>query len=376
LLALASLFAQSLANIWRVDTGMRTDSLVSFSISPELNGYSTERTAELFDRLEKDLAAQPGVAAVASSMVPLLSFSNWNNGVVVEGYERNRDVADDAAYNAVGTDFLRTLGISLLAGRDFADSDIENRPQVAIVNREFARHYGLGDAPIGKRVGIPEGPGDEALDIEIVGLIADAAYSDVKAAPRAQILVPRRQGRPVGSMTFYARTSQSPDDALAMIRKIVATLDPNLPATNLRTLERQIEENTALDRLVAILAAALAAGATLLAALGLYGVLSYTIAQRQREIGLRLALGADARRVRSMVLRQVGWMAGIGVPVGLVAAVSLGIAASSLLFGLSATDAPSLLLSLVVLSIVVMGASYFPARRATRVDPITALRSE
>jgi putative ABC transport system permease protein len=376
LLVLATLFAQSLANISRVDTGMRTESLVTFSISPELNGYSTERAAELFDRLEKDLAAQPGVAAVASSMVPLLSFSNWNNGVVVEGYERNRDQPDDASYNQVGTGFLRTLGITLLAGRDFTESDIADRPQVAIVNREFARHYGLGDAAIGKRVGIPEGPGDEALDTEIVGLIADSAYSDVKEEPRPQILVPRRQRTSIGFMTFYVRTAQAPDDALALIRKVVATIDPNLPATSLRTLEEQIEQNTSLDRLLATLAAALAAGATLLAALGLYGVLSYTIAQRRREIGLRLALGADGRRVRGMVLRQVGWMAGIGVPVGLLAAVLLGFAASSLLFGLESTDATSLLLSFVVLSAVVFGASYLPARRASRVDPVIALRSE
>jgi predicted permease len=373
---LATLFAQSLANIWRIDTGMRTASLATFTIAPELNGYSTERAAELFDRMEMELVAQPGVAAVASSMVPLLSFSNWNSGVAVEGYEANPNAPTDAALNLVGTGFLRTLGISLLAGRDFTDSDIENRPQVAIVNREFAHRYGLGDAAVGKRVGLLEGVGDDALDIEVVGLIADTAYSDVKKAPHPQILVPRRQGRPIGFMTFYVRTAQAPGDALAMIRKVVATLDPNLPATNLRTLEQQVEQNTSLDRLVAILAAALAAGATLLAALGLYGVLSYTIAQRQREIGLRLALGADAARVRGMVLRQVGWMAGIGVPVGLLAAVGLGFAASSLLFGLKSTDAPSLILSLVVLSLVVLGASYLPARRASRVDPVIALRSE
>jgi putative ABC transport system permease protein len=376
LLVLATLFAQSLANIWRIDTGMRTDSLVTFSVSPELSGYSAQRVAELFDRVETELAAQPGVASVASSMVPLLSHSNWNNGVVVEGYERNLDNPDEAAYNQVGTGFLRTLGITLLAGRDFTESDIEDRPRVAIVNREFARHYGLGDDAVGKRVGIPTAPGDDALDIEIVGLIADSAYSDVKANPRPQILVPRRQGRALGFMTFYVRAAQAPDDALAMIRTVVATLDPNLPATNLRTLAQQIEQNTALDRLAAILAATLAAGATLLAALGLYGVLSYTIAQRQREIGLRLALGADGRRVRAMVLRQVGWMAGIGVPVGLLAAIGLGFAASSLLFGLKSTDAPSLILSLVVLSAVVAGASYLPARRASRVDPVIALRSE
>jgi ABC-type antimicrobial peptide transport system permease subunit len=177
-------------------------------------------------------------------------------------------------------------------------------------------------------------------------------------------------------MTFYVRTAQARADALVMIRKILATLDPNLPATYLRTFDQQVEQNTSLDRLVAILAAALAGGATLLAALGLYGVLSYTIAQRQREIGLRLALGADAGRVRAMVLRQVGWMAGIGVPLGLLAAVGLGFAASSLLFGLRATDPPSLILSLVVLCVVVLGASYWPARRASRVDPVIALRSE
>jgi putative ABC transport system permease protein len=376
LLVLATLFAQSLANIWRIDTGMRTESLVTFTIRPDLNGYSAERTAELFDRLETELAAQPGLTAVASSMVPLLSHSEWNNGVDVEGYEPNPDKPDEAFYNQIGTGFLSTLGVTLLAGRDFTDADIEDRPKVAIVNREFARHYGLGEGVIGRRIGISDGPGDDALDTEIVGLIGDTAYADVKGEPHPQVLVPRRQGRAVGFMTFYVRAAQSPDDALALMRRVVASFDPNLPATDLRTLEEQIEQNTSLDRLVAILAAALAAGATLLAALGLYGVLSYTIAQRQREIGLRLALGADGGRVRAMVLRQVGWMAGIGVPVGLLAAVALGVAASSLLFGLKSTDVPSLILSLVVLLAVVAGASYLPARRASRVDPVVALRSE
>jgi putative ABC transport system permease protein len=376
LLVLATLFAQSLANVGRKDLGIRTESLVTFTVAPELNGYSPQRSAELFDRTEQELGAQPGVVSVASSMVSLLSFSEYNYDVVVEGYEADPNVRTTAFYNFVGTGFLQTLGIQLLSGRDFSDADREGRPGVAIVNREFARRYRLGDDAVGKRIGLRDGPGDDTLDIEIVGLIADTAYSNAKQPPSPQIIVPRRQARATGFATFYVRTTQSPGDAFRTVRNVVAALDPNLPATGLRTVEQQVEENTSLDRLIATLAAALATGATLLAALGLYGVLSYTIAQRQREIGLRLALGADGRTVRGMVLRQVGWMAGIGMPVGLAAAIVLGLAASSLLFGLQATDVRSLLLSVGVLSCVLLGASYFPARRASRVDPVVALRAE
>jgi predicted permease len=376
LLVLATLFAQSLANVARKDLGMRTESLVTFRVAPELNGYSPQRSADFFERTEQELGARPGVVSVASSMVSLLSFAEFNYDVVVEGYEADPDARTTAFYNFVNTGFLQTLGIQLLSGRDFSDADREGRPGVAIVNREFARRYGLGDDAVGKRVGLSDGPGDDALDIEIVGVIADTAYSNVKQPPSPQIIVPRRQARATGFATFYVRTTEAPGAAFTTVRNTVAALDPNLPATGLRTVEQVVEENTSLDRLMATLAAALAIGATLLAALGLYGVLSYTIAQRQREIGLRLALGADAGNVRGMVLRQVGWMAGIGMPVGVVAAIALGLAASSLLYGLQATDVPSLLLSAAMLSCVVLAASYLPAWRASRVDPVVALRAE
>jgi predicted permease len=376
LLVLAILFAQSLANVGRKDLGIRTESLVTFRVAPELNGYSPQRSAELFERTEQELGAQPGVVSVASSMVSLLSFSEYSYDVVVEGYEADPNARTTAFYNSVGTGFLKTLGIQLLSGRDFTDADREGRPGVAIVNREFARRYGFGDDAVGKRVGLRDEPGDDALDIEIVGLMADTAYSNAKQPFSPQIIVPRRQARATGVATFYVRTTRSPGDAFTTVRNVIAALDPNLPATGVRTVEQQVEENTSLDRLLATLAAALAIGATLLAALGLYGVLSYTIAQRQREIGLRLALGADARNVHRMVLRQVGWMAAIGMPVGLAAAIALGLAASSLLFGLEATDVRSLTLSVGVLSCVLLAASYLPARRAATVDPMKTLRAE
>jgi predicted permease len=377
MLVFAALFLQNLANILRVDTGIRSDSLFEFSISPMLNGYTVEQSEQLIDRLEQNIAGEPGVTSVATSVVGLLTFSEFNWNFSVEGHEAQPDVPPFGLVNFGSAGFLQTLGVPVLVGRDFTDGDIAGRPKVAIVSREFASRYGLGDVAVGKRIGNVQDPGSSApLDIEIVGVMPDIAYSTLKDEARPQVLLPRRQTPGFPSITFYVRTDRDPDDAFVMLRESVAQIDPTLPATSLKTFKRQIEENSSLDRMIATLAATLAAGATLLAALGLYGVLSYTVAERTREIGLRLALGADPRRVRRMVLKRVAWMATIGVPAGLLIALALGRVANSLLFGMKATDPQALVSSLAVVSVVVLGASYLPARRASRVQPVTALRSE
>jgi predicted permease len=377
LLVLAGLFTQSLVNIARVDLGMRTESVVTFGVAPSLNGYTPERSAQLYDTIERDLRALPGVISVASSTVPVLSGSRWSSTVSVEGYEPPTTNPADLSTNMnyVGAGFLRTFEIPLLAGRDIADSDTVDSPHVAIVNQSFARKYDLGDNPIGTRL---ETGDDGEYDIEIVGLIRDSAYNHVKDDFKPLLMVPRRQSLQATAqgLTFYVRTAQAPSGLFAAIRTVVAQIDPTLPAKDVRTLESQVRQNVQTDRLLTTLAGALAAIATLLAAIGLYGVLSYTVAQRTREIGVRLALGAAPERVRGMVLKHVARMALIGVPLGVAGALGLGRLAAAVLYGLTPADPLAFAAAGVLLAVVVLGASYLPARRASRVDPVVALRSE
>jgi len=373
LLVLAGLFAQSLVNISRVELGIRVDSLSAFAVAPELNGYRPEASAQLFDRIEAGLAALPGVSAVSSSMVPLLSGSDWSNNVSVEGFDAGPDTNTNSVMNYIGTDYFRTLGMTLVAGRDFTEADGPDAPRVAIVNRRFAERFDLGNEAVGKRMAIGAG-GD--LDIEIVGVVQDAKYNQVKDAVGPQFFLPRRQSATLGSMTFYVHSALPPEQVLAAIPGVVSGLDPNLPVNDLRSMRQQVRDNVMLDRFVGTLAAAFAALATLLAALGLYGVLSYTVAQRTREIGLRLALGAPPARLRGMVLGQMGRMAIVGGALGLLGALALGQGAGALLYGMGSTSPGVILGATLALGLVVLAAGYLPARRAGRIDPMLALRNE
>jgi ABC-type antimicrobial peptide transport system permease subunit len=251
---------------------------------------------------------------------------------------------------------------------------------VAIVNERFVRAYGLQDGAVGKRIIFDDDDG-----LEIVGVVADAAYSDVKSDIPPQYFVPRilDESNPLSlfsflasSATFYVRTSLDPDALLAAIPRTVAAADPTLPVSALITLRRQAQESIFVDRLVAMLSASFAALATLLAAIGLYGVLAFGLAQRTRELGLRLALGAEPGTLRAMVLRQVARLAAVGIVAGGVAAVGFARLAESLLYGLTAFDPRALAAAGGVLGLVVLGAAYLPARRASRITPLEALRYE
>jgi predicted permease len=373
LLVVAGLFAQTLANLARVELGMDVDSLVTFSVSPRANGYTPAQATTLYDRLERDLAAQPGVTNVASAMVPLLSFGYWGGDVSIEGRDAVPNEKLDAATNQVSTEFLRTLGIPLLAGRTFTDADAPGAPRVAVVNEAFVRKFRLANGAIGQRFTVnSSGPGP----IEIVGVIGDAKYNTVAGDVPAQFILPRKQNNDLGGLTFYVRTTVSTDELMRNVRRVVADADPNLPVSALTTMPKVVEENLFADRLIARLSTGFAALATLLAAIGLYGVLAYNVAQRTRELGLRLALGATAAQLRTMVLRQVATIALIGIPIGLALGVALGQAAKALLFGLTGYDPWVLGSAVAVLAGVVLLAGYLPARRASAVAPMEALREE
>lgn len=373
LLIAAGLFIRSLVNVSRVDLGIKTDHVITFGVSPELNGYTNERSAVLFQRMHDELAAIPGVTAVTASMVPLLAGDNWGSDVSVEGFKKDPDTDDGSRYNEIAPAYFQTLGVPLLAGREFTAADVSGGPKVAVVNQAFAKKFNLGKDAVGKHMAIG---GDSLLDMEIIGLATNAKYSQVKDEVPPLFFIPYRQDTTVGSLSFYVRTAIAPEGILRGIPAAVARLDPNLPVENLKTLPQQARENFFLDRVLSMLSAAFAILATLLAAVGVYGVLAYTVALRTREIGVRMALGADDRQVRGLVMRQVVRMTIIGGIIGVAAAVALGRAVRSLLYGLAGSDPAVIALATSTLVLVALGAGYLPALRASRVHPVQALRYE
>ena len=375
LLVPAGLFTKSLMNVSRVELGVTTDHLVLFGIGPELNAYTTERTRQLFERMEDELSAIPGVTGVSAAMVPVMAGNNWNNSLTVEGFNAGPDTNTSGSFNGVGPGFFKTMGMPLMGGRDFTRADAAGAPKVAVVNQAFTRKFNLGANAIGQRFSTDSGA-DAKLDIEIVGVSQDAKYSDVKREIPAQFFVPYRQQERLGSAYFYVRSALPPEQLLTSIPALMKKLDPNLPIEGLKTMDMQIRENVFLDRLITTLSSGFALLATLLAAVGLYGVLAYTVAQRTREFGVRMALGADGSRVRGMVLAQVARMAVVGGVLGLVAAVAVGRLAQSLLYEMQGSDPIVLMMATVVLGAVAFGAGFVPALRASRIDPMRALRYE
>ena len=375
LLMAAGLFLKSLWNVSRVNLGVRVDRMVTFRLTPENNGYDSVRVRNLFAQVEQELRAMPGAAGVTSAMVPLIAGSDWQTGITVEGYKGERPLSK---YNGVGVNYFRTIGVDLLAGREFTDADDRGRPRVAIVNETFARRFNLGANPVGKRMAARTGgdrPDTVTLDMEIVGLVRDSKYSNVRDSVPAVFATPHRQER-MGKMNFYVRTDGDPASIVRAIPAVIRRIDPMLPVERLRTMPEEIRENVFLDRMLSTTSTAFALLATLLASVGLYGVLAYSVAQRTREIGVRMALGAEARQVRLLVLRRVALMVLVGGVIGLGGAMALGRVARSMLFEMSGADPFVMIAASGLLALVALAAGYVPALRASRVDPMQALRYE
>ena len=369
----AGLFVRSLFNVSRVNLGLTVDNVVTFSVSPERNGYTREQSRQFFQRAEESLRSIPGVSGVTETLVGLLAGSSWGNDVEVDGWKSGPDIDSNSRFNAVGAGYFKTLGVPVLSGREFTASDRLGTPKVAIVNEAFAKKFKLGRDVVGKHMAES---GAKVNDIEIIGLVKDAKYNSVKDEVPPVYFLPWAQDSTTGFLNFYVRTAMEPRQIMRTIPAIMAQIDPNLPVEDLKTLPRQVQENVYLDRVISTLSAAFAALATLLAAIGLYGVLAYTVAQRTREIGVRMALGADAGRVRTMVLRQVGRMTLIGGVIGIVGSLAMEKTARSLLYGLEGHDPLVVIGSAFVLALVALGAGYLPARRASKIHPMQALRYE
>ena len=373
LLIMSALFLKSLMNVSRVNLGVKVDNISTFLIVPGRAGYDSSRSAVMFNRVEQELAAIPGVTAVTSARVPLMSGDNWGNSVKVQGFPSGPDVDNGARFNEIGTGYFKTFGVTLRAGREFTDADLVGAQKVAVVNEAFAKKFRLGNDVVGKFMG--EGDGDkDSLNIQIVGLVGDVKYSSVKDTVPPVYYRPWRQDAGVGELFFYVQSSLPPEQMLGTLRATMKHIDPNVPIEELKTMSQQVKENVFLDRMISILSSAFALLATLLAGVGLYGVLSYSVQQRTREIGVRMALGADAQRVRGLVLKQVGVMLLIGGAIGVAGALGIGRAARSLLYQLEGHDPLAFAIAVVLLACVALAAGLIPARRAAQVDPMHALR--
>ena len=376
LLVGAGLFAHSLYNLKSVDPGFRTENLMTFTVDPSLNGYSQSRTQALYARLQQDIAALPGVRGVSmASLAPLTGDIDMST-ITVEGrhLKEGDDMDMNPWVNHLGPGYFATLGIPLVTGREFTSRDVEGAPLVGMINETAAQYFFPHQNPLGKHFGFGGLRG--IADIEIVGVVKDDKGAGLRREVPRFVYVPYTQTKSITKLTVYVRTAQDSTRMAATLRRAVQQVDAGLPLFEMKTMETQTDQYLFAERLVAMLSAVFGLLATLLAAIGLYGVMAYTVARRTREIGIRVALGADRAEVIWLVMRDVTLMAVIGIGIGLPAAWGLSQLIRAQLFGLDPHDAVTLAAATTILAAVSLVAGYIPAARATRVDPLVALRYE
>ena len=367
----AGLFVRSLQNLQTTDTGVEMDNLITFRLSPALSGYDNPRTVNMYNELLERLRSTPGIKSASHVAVSILSGDEWDSSTSVEGHQAKDGEDMQAFMNALSPGYFETMGIKLLDGRDFRTSDIVESPKIAIVNRKFAQHF-FGDKPaVGKRLGRGTGP-ETKMDIEIVGVVEDSLYEGPREGVRRQVFWPGYGG----SATFYVRTTEASASAFNVIRNEVKRLDAGMPVYDVKTVQGQLDETLLTDRLIALLSGGFGLLATLLASIGLYGVMAFIVARRRKEIGLRLALGAEPAGVLWIVMREVLILLSIGLAIGVPAAIGLGRYVSSQLYGIQPNDPWMAIGTVLVLTVVSVAAGLVPATRASRIDPILALRYE
>jgi predicted permease len=370
----AGLFVRSLANLRSLNPGFRTGNLIQFTISPRAIGYDAVRTRAFYQRLQERLRAIPGVQSAGLARVQVLTGDEWDNGITIEGYQAKPGEKMDPHMNFVSPGYFETLGISLVAGRNFTVKDDFNAPRVAVVNAGFAKRYFGNSVAIGHRFGLGTDPGTPT-NIEIVGVVSDTRYESLRDEIPLQMFLCSGQ-RSDQLLTAYVRTARDAESEFHTIRSVVHELDPNLPITNMKTLDSQLNESLASERMIATLSSVFGILATVLAIIGLYGVMAYMVARRAREIGIRMALGARAGSVVWLVMREVLVLVIAGMVVGLPAALGLTRLVKTQLYGIAPNDPASIVAASLLLFAVAMMAGYFPARRAASYDPVRVLRSE
>jgi predicted permease len=368
----AGLFVRSLENLEGAKTGFRdAGNLVTFQLSPALNGYDAPRTVQLYEQLLNRIRAVPGVRSAGLASVPLLHGDEWDSTTQVEGHTAGDGEDMQAFMNAISPGYFETMGVPLLAGRDFDRRDLKDNAKVAIVNESFARHFFGDKSAVGRHLG--RGRRGEKLETEIVGVVADSLYEGPRQGVRRQVFIPNWGN---GGAAFYLRAAVPRDVIYSAVRSEIRKLDPALPVYEMKTLETQLDETLLTERLIALLSAGFGLLATLLATIGLYGVMAFVVARRTKEVGVRMALGAQRGSVIWLVMKEVVLLIAVGLAIGMPAAIGLGKFVASQLYGIKASDPWVAGISMVMLSLAAILAGLVPARRASRIDPILALRYE
>jgi predicted permease len=371
LLITAALLLRTLQNLRAIDTGFGKENVLLAEMNPSINGYSPEKSQQFFDQVLQRTRSLPGVAAASLASDSPISGGWDQTGIVVEGYTPRQDEMMSVDNTLISPDYFKAMTIPLLYGRDFNDQDVIGSPKVAIINEKMA-HYFFGDSnPIGKRFGTEGAP-----DTTIVGVAKDVTYINLREDVRRHFYLPVKQEKQLFNLTLHIKSVGNTDALAKALRAEVKTLDPHLPVYNVKTVSREIDNSLLQERLVTWLSIAFGVLATLLVALGLYGVLTFSVARRTREIGIRVALGAQRADVFKLVISQGMILVGIGVALGLGASFALSKLIATLLFGVTPTNALTFISVPVILIVVAMLACYLPARRATKVDPLVALRYE
>ncbi|MGC1297002.1 MAG: ABC transporter permease [Alloacidobacterium sp.] len=371
LLVGAGLFARTLANLNNSHLGFRPDNLLLFEIQPPRTRYAAPKDIALYRQLEEHLTSVPGINSITLADVALISNSVSNNDFAPDGLSQ-KSKEDSSAYTiAVGQSYFSTMGIPIRSGRGFNETDTETSRLVAVVNQQLVKEYFPNVNPIGRTFLT------DKKHIEIIGVSGDTRYANLRDDPPATFYMPYRQ-QPEGEqeMTFAISSTRDKASILPALRDAVASVDKDLPLFDIRTQNEQIAETTKEERIFASLTSGFGVLALILASIGIYGIMAYTVARRTNEIGIRMALGAQSGRVLRMVLREASWLTVIGVIAGLAIAVAMGRLIASMLYGLKSYDPLTLSGAALFLGIIALAASWIPARRAASVDPIKALRHE
>lgn len=380
----AGLFVKSLDNLRKLGPGFPVERLIALNLNPALVGYNSERIKQFYQELTRNLNQIPGVNSVGLASVRILKNNEWDNWMSIEGYTPGLGERPDIFMNRISPGYFSTLGVPIVEGRDFTPQDTQEVlhrepdnwvPAKIIVNESFIKRYFAGRSPLGRRLGFGIDPGTK-LDMEIIGVVKDIKYENLRDDIPDQAFLPYLAVRNPTGMTVFARTAAAPEAIFPIVRAKIREMDANLPVTGLRTVQEDVNDTLVTERMTANLSGVFGLLATLLAVIGLYGVMAYSVARRAREIGIRMALGAMQGNVVWMVMKEVLLLAGVGVVIALPLAFGLSRFIRTQLYGVEPHDPWTMALATLAVLLVASAAGYVPALRASRIDPIQALRHE